>query len=408
MADGSSVSTLPKTVALAQPDPDLVAPGCSRISWPDQPFAPGESIPVTISGYMPYDVYSNRGISPVLQAEGAILHELLPWRSSQLQESFSLPLGADGSPWFALHWTGDIEPQQSGEYQLNAEVLLTRNRTILERLQAKTTTLIVDDFPQTNQPNDFIGVVGPFTVSAQLNHDRCIVGEGVLYEITVSGENIHYIPQLRPQVPEGIDIHELRQQHGDNSSTWVYDLVPQKTGEFTKPALNFSWFDASTRTYQRTVSDDLTLTVFPGRLQSNQTPSLYDPRETIVLSPAAGSSRSQPGLAWFMLLLGFLLPLLVKAGLTLSKRWQQPPTALQALHQAAAAGEWDQCEQHLLYFKRQGAAVPESLLAAISEQRWGRDTSPTGTPATDLSEQIQQWHPTVAASAPTIEQEAVA
>ena len=126
-------------------------------------------------------------------------------------------------------------------------------------------------------PADFSGAVGRFSISAKTDTIGAVVNEPLALTVTLSGEgNIDVLPN-----PVWTDMADWRTvdappttnsriEDGGLIGTRVYQrtLVPREAGDFTIPAVTFTYFDPKVERYLRISTDPIPVTVVDGPAQS--------------------------------------------------------------------------------------------------------------------------------------------
>src|SRR5690606_34213688 len=127
--------------------------------------------------------------------------------------------------------------------------------------------------PDEGRPPDFTGVVGPVQLRAHLSTRRARLGETFALAVVLVGEaNLWAAPApLDPAQPD-LDVFprepELTLEPGERlrvRRTFVWELVPRRTGRFAFPAARVAWFDPVSGRYERTEAPGLAVEVLPAR-----------------------------------------------------------------------------------------------------------------------------------------------
>lgn len=139
--------------------------------------------------------------------------------------------------------------------------------------QSAPFTLTVRALPANGKPGSFYGAVGTgFTMSAQADRTRVEAGEAVTLTVTVKGPgNLKPTADLQFPALDGFKMYPAQAvsdssvANGRISSTKVFKtvLVPAASGIYTIPAVKWSYFDPSSRTYKTLQTEPISLTVSP-------------------------------------------------------------------------------------------------------------------------------------------------
>lgn len=162
---------------------------------------------------------------------------------------------SSGDPFFDQFFGG----QSARDYTLN--------------LQSNNVKLNVKDLPKSNQPENFSGLSGNFTIKALLSRDKLKTNDATNLTITVSGSgNLQHIEDLNLVFPTGLDVTDPKITDNINTSgnsvsgtrIFEYVIIPRNTGTFTLPSPTFSYFDLNTQSYKTITALSFTLTVEKG------------------------------------------------------------------------------------------------------------------------------------------------
>jgi hypothetical protein len=144
-------------------------------------------------------------------------------------------------------------------------------------LRTKTITLDVQSLPHKNRPESFSNLVGDFTISAQLSRAEVEVGDTTTLTVTVAGQgNIKDFSLPSPQWGDDFKVYEdqpdSRQTSGaqtvSGEKVYTFALVPLKSGKLPVPSIHLIYFDPTKGDYVSIQTQDLLLTVSPGKSDS--------------------------------------------------------------------------------------------------------------------------------------------
>ncbi|MFY7841020.1 MAG: BatD family protein [Lacibacter sp.] len=144
--------------------------------------------------------------------------------------------------------------------------------TIEERVVLKSDELKIKvlDVPEKNKPESFNGAVGAFTMETSLLTHTIAANDNATLRIVIKGKG--NLPMITAPVinwPSGVDSFDaklsenLDKHHAPISGSKVFDIPfsVTKAGTFVIPAVHFSYFDQTTKTYHTINSDTLQLQV---------------------------------------------------------------------------------------------------------------------------------------------------
>ena len=152
------------------------------------------------------------------------------------------------------------------------------------RLQTEAITLDVRPLP-VPAPDGFHGAVGDFTIETSVDTDRLAVNEPATLQVVVSGEgNISTLPG--PEMPvinnwrsyKSTSTIDTQTQNGrvTGSRTIEQLMVPGSAGEFSIPAITYTFFNPQTEAYQTVSTNSITMHVAEGAASSSISPTSPD------------------------------------------------------------------------------------------------------------------------------------
>jgi len=147
-------------------------------------------------------------------------------------------------------------------------------------VQSKPLKLNISPLPQANQPSNFTGLVGAFTIQASLNPRKIETNESTTLSLIIKGTgNVQLMPDISmPEIkhikvysdkPE-ISINETASGYtGQKIMKWA--LVPQKEGNYSLGPFALSFFSTKEGQYKTVSTEKMNLTVTPGKKRPMQT-----------------------------------------------------------------------------------------------------------------------------------------
>lgn len=133
--------------------------------------------------------------------------------------------------------------------------------------------LALNVLPLPAKPAGFSGGVGVFNISAQLNKQDIKTNDPFTLRVVVSGRgNMKLIKQPVVQFPKDFDKYDPKVTDKTKISAnglegnIVYDFiaVPRNQGEYTIPAIEFTYFDTQTHSYKTVKTQPFTISVKKG------------------------------------------------------------------------------------------------------------------------------------------------
>ncbi len=160
-------------------------------------------------------------------------------------------------------------------------------------------TIEVLPVPTAGRPESFSGGIGNFEISASADRASLRQGESFRYTVRVQGKgDLSSIQAPVLKLPEGFEKYETQVQvrggkGGPGEKVFETLILAKKPGRWTLPAIEFSAFDPSHRTFSRQSAPEITLEVLPGEgmIQENSA----SPAVPSAGQPAGGASSGDSG-----------------------------------------------------------------------------------------------------------------
>lgn len=141
--------------------------------------------------------------------------------------------------------------------------------TVPQAVKAPSVTIHVDALP-AGKPTGFSGVVGNFTLSSSITKKEMQLNEGVTLKVTISGEgNMKMLKTPTVDWPAAFEAYEPQVSNNYNitssgykgSKTVEFPLIARNSGEYTIPAVTFSYFDTREKQYKTLRTEEYTIRV---------------------------------------------------------------------------------------------------------------------------------------------------
>ncbi len=125
-------------------------------------------------------------------------------------------------------------------------------------LQSNAINLKVNPLPEANQPADFSGLAGRFSLQATVNTKKIGENEPLTYKLTLTGEgNFSQISPFKLPLPKDWDSYDPQTTDNidrsgeklEGAKTFEYTLTPQKMGKYTLSPVQFSYYDIDKKQY---------------------------------------------------------------------------------------------------------------------------------------------------------------
>ena len=149
-----------------------------------------------------------------------------------------------------------------------------RNITnVKKELTSQTLTLEVKSLPENGKPDSFAGAVGNYNFKSEIDKTELSTNEAFTLTLTVSGTgNVELLQMPTPVFPPDFEVYDPKVTTSVNPSSnglsgtkkAEYLVIPRRAGNFSIPAVAFSYFNPSNESYQTLQSEPYEITVEKG------------------------------------------------------------------------------------------------------------------------------------------------
>ncbi|MFC1887864.1 BatD family protein, partial [Candidatus Cloacimonadota bacterium] len=175
-----------------------------------------------------------------------------------------------------------LYPTKSGKLQIPSLELLVDIRTKPAsffdlgstkryNIRSKPLTVNVKELPTEGKPADYAGAVGSFTLKSNISTAELKVGEPLTYtlEITGTGNLNQFDPPELPEIQNFRFIDpeittEISKDQISGKKIIKYLVIAQEKGDFSIPALSFSYFDTQAKRYVTRKTKPYSVSVLEG------------------------------------------------------------------------------------------------------------------------------------------------
>jgi len=149
-------------------------------------------------------------------------------------------------------------------------------RVVKAKVVSDPITINVKDLP--NQPANFSGAVGNFSVHSSMDKTSVKSNEAVTLKLTVNGSgNLTLIKAPKIELPQDFEAYEpktsdkvVASENGLNGSiSFEYLFIPRFAGNFTIPAIDFVYFNPASRQFETRTTEAYKLHVEKGSEDQN-------------------------------------------------------------------------------------------------------------------------------------------
>lgn len=162
---------------------------------------------------------------------------------------------------------------------------------VKKELRTPKLKLNVQKLPD-GKPADFSGAVGSFKISSSISTTELKANEAVTLRLVISGTgNMKLIKTPEVVFPEDFEVYDpkvenkfsLNKNGFSGNKVIEYLAIPRFGGEFTVPAIKFSYYDIASKQYKILTTENYTLKVEKGRNDDNATVAAYVSKEELKL-----------------------------------------------------------------------------------------------------------------------------
>lgn len=163
-------------------------------------------------------------------------------------------------------------------------------RVVKARVVSDPVTVNVKDLP--NQPANFSGAVGNFSIQSSIDKTAVKSNEAVTLKLTVNGNgNLTLINPPKINLPQDFEAYEPKTSDrviaNDNglsgSITFEYLFIPRFAGNFTIPAVEFVFFNPASRQFETRTTEAFNLKVEKGSEDASSVVSSFSKQDVRVI-----------------------------------------------------------------------------------------------------------------------------
>jgi BatD DUF11 like domain len=163
-------------------------------------------------------------------------------------------------------------------------------KNIPMKVQSKATPIKTIDLPAAGKPENFDGLVGSFSIEAEIDKEAVKTDDPVTIKIKINGNgNFEALSNPKPSLPDGMESYDpnIKENFSPNgttvagSKTFEYLVIPRMPGDFDIPALELPFFNPATGKYVIATSKAFHIKVSgaPSKQQAPSTPGGVDVKQ---------------------------------------------------------------------------------------------------------------------------------
>ena len=151
-------------------------------------------------------------------------------------------------------------------------------RNVNAKVTSDPVYIRVKDLPPA--PGNFYGAVGAFNYSVGIDKEKLKSNEAATLKINITGNgNLKLIEAPKVEFPADFEVYDPKTSDRTNASdnglngnkTFEYLFIPRYAGEYTIPAVSFSYFNPATQKYETRSAGPFTIQVEKGDEDQNAT-----------------------------------------------------------------------------------------------------------------------------------------
>lgn len=132
-------------------------------------------------------------------------------------------------------------------------------RDVRAMRKSRPVTINVKELPQDGKPAGFSGTVGNIAMSTSVSADTVSANDAITYKVMFQGTgNLKLLRAPSMHFPLDFEAYDPKESRdiktGENgmsgSVSFEYVVIPRFSGEYTIPAIRYSYFDTQTNTYK--------------------------------------------------------------------------------------------------------------------------------------------------------------
>jgi hypothetical protein len=150
-------------------------------------------------------------------------------------------------------------------------------QTVPRGIASMATKVKVKPLPGV-KPDNFSGIVGKLEIKATINKDSVKVNDAVNYKIVISGSGnlklatvpiLNLSPDLEVYDPKVYDEIKNGPNGTTGKKTFEYLLIPRHNGDFTIPAVTYSYFNSTSGQYEKLTTSEFRFHAKKGNEQNS-------------------------------------------------------------------------------------------------------------------------------------------
>ena len=205
-------------------------------------------------------------ILPTLEPPTTLLPDFTGFLVEKLPDEKGSAVVMRGKTYQVQEYVRRLYPQKTGQILITSAQLKLPIKGNPKTLKTKPIPLNVQPLPEVGRPTNFMGAVGEYNITAQVDRNKLEVRKALTLTLEISGVgNIKTVtpPKISPINGFRVETPIHVKGDADNRTTYTYVLIPLKGGILQIPAIEFAYFSPVKNSYQVTKTNPIPITVLP-------------------------------------------------------------------------------------------------------------------------------------------------
>ena len=205
-------------------------------------------------------------ILPTLEPPTTLLPDFTGFLVEKLPDEKGSAVVMRGKTYQVQEYVRRLYPQKTGQILITSAQLKLPIKGNPKTLKTKPIPLNVHPLPEVGRPTNFMGAVGEYNITAQVDRNKLEVRKALTLTLEIFGVgNIKTVtpPKISPINGFRVETPIHVKGDADNRTTYTYVLIPLKGGILQIPAIEFAYFSPVKNSYQVTKTNSIPITVLP-------------------------------------------------------------------------------------------------------------------------------------------------
>ena len=205
-------------------------------------------------------------VLPSLESPTPSIPAFPGFRIEELPDEKGTTVKVQGKTYIVQESVRRLYPKNAGQILIQPAKLKLPIKGNPKTLKTKSIPINVQPFPDVGKPTHFTGTIGPYNITAQVDHRKIEVRKALTLSLKIIGTgNINTVTPPKIPAIDGFRVNSQNITHTTNDGTRVYTYVitPITVGLHKIPKIKYAFFNPNTHTYQTTQTTPIPITVLP-------------------------------------------------------------------------------------------------------------------------------------------------